>query len=231
MGPNFPSLPRRSPVRPDVDGGGGLQPPRLPIPEIRDYQRINGELVALLDAGHPRVILDGAEGQRLLASGLRGPWDATIEIDGRTGPELAANLEAPGLTIVARGGTADGAGRGLRSGCVVVLGDAADGAGYSQSGGTLIVVGSAGHRAGLAQSGGTIAIIGEVGRLTGDRQAGGRLFSAGLLPDQFDGRGRTGGHRIRVEDDGAVPEADRAEWLRLLDLASAWADIPRFRGR
>ena len=201
------------------------------IPEIRDYQRINAELVGLLDAGHSRIFLDGAEGQRLLAAGLGGDWRATIEIDGPTGPELAASLDAPDLTIVARGRTADGAGRGLAAGRVVVLGDATDGVGFGQSGGTLIVLGSAGHRSGLAQSGGTLAIFGRVGRLAGDRQSGGRLFVAGSPRGPFRGRGRSGGRLIDVAEDESVPEADRADWLRVLELASAWVDVRRFRGR
>jgi methylamine---glutamate N-methyltransferase subunit B len=97
-------------VHADPEAGGGQEPPTLPIPEIRDYQKINAELVALLDEGHRLVRLEGAEGQRLLASGLAGSWDAVIEIVGRTGPEVAANLDAPGLMIVARGSMADGAG-------------------------------------------------------------------------------------------------------------------------
>ncbi len=93
-------------MRPVSDEGGGLAPPSLSIPEIRDYQKINAELVALLDQGHRLVRLEGAEGQRLLASGLSGSWQAVVEIVGQTGPEVAADLDAPDLVIVARGPTA-----------------------------------------------------------------------------------------------------------------------------
>ncbi len=218
-------------MRPDAEAAGGSRPPRLPIPEIRDYQRINAELVSLLDSGHREIYLDGAEGQRLLASGLRGSWEASIEIVGPTGPELASGLDAPELTIVARGRSADGLGRGLRSGTVILVGDSADAPGFGQSGGTLVVLGSAGHRAGLAQSGGTLAIFGTTGRLPGDRQSGGRLFCEGGRDAPFAGRGRTGGRMIRVAEDGSVPEPDRGEWLRVLELAAPWGDLARFRGR
>ena len=88
--------------------------PVVSIPDIRDYQKINAELVALLDAGHRRVRLAGAEGQRLLGSGLRGAWNALIDLEGLAGTELAAALDAPGLTIVCRGPAADGAGAASR---------------------------------------------------------------------------------------------------------------------
>ena len=48
---------------PDPEAIGGQAPPSLPIPEIRDYQKINAELVALLDEGHRLVRLEGAEGE------------------------------------------------------------------------------------------------------------------------------------------------------------------------
>src|SRR5262245_43921878 len=85
----------------------------LSIPEIRDYERINSELVQRLDSGHQRVRLKGAEGQRFLVARLVGGWTAVVEIEGRVGPELAAELNAPGLTVVCRGSAADGAGRAL----------------------------------------------------------------------------------------------------------------------
>ena len=202
---------------PVADGWGGEIPPRLPIPEIRDYQRINAELRVLLDAGHPEIYLDGAESQRLLASGLIGDWAARIEILGATGPELASGLDAPGLTIIARGDTADGAGRGLRRGTLIVLGDAGDAVGFDQRGGTLIVEGRAGNRAGLQQSGGELWLLGGVGRLAGDRQSGGEIYAPGLDLDPSVGRGRSGGFWAGLTLGGAPEGADRV--LGLLDRA------------
>ena len=208
----------------DADKGGAQAPPALSIPEIRDYQKINAELVAILDGGHPLVRLDGAEGQRLLASGLRGPWTAVIEIVGRTGPEVAADLEAPGLTILARGPTADGAGRGLKAGRILILGDAGDSTGYAQSGGLLVVAGSSGHRAGLRQSGGVLAIFGATGRLAADRQAGGWLFAARGRLGPHPGRGRVGGRLIEVPDPDGLDADGAAAWRGVADLARGRVD-------
>lgn len=200
--------------------------PAISIPEIRDYERINTELVGFLDQGHPHVRLVGAEGQRLLASRISGAWNALVEVQGRAGPELAAELNAPGLTIVCSGNAADGAGRALRAGRLVILGDAGDALGYTQEGGTIAVAGSAGARAGLGQRGGLLAVCGPVGRLAGERQSGGRLFvhEAALGPHAE--RGRRGGRLIRLpagEDPFAMVDPDDAEFFRgLLQELNTW---------
>lgn len=218
-------------MRSVIGEAGGEPPPGPPtlfIPEIRDYQRINAELIALLDRGHPQIHLEGAEGQRLLASGLSGQWHAVVEIQGPTGPELAANLDAPHLTIIARGSTRDGAARGLRSGRVLILGDAGDAAGYAQSGGILIVAGLTGHRAGLAQSGGVLAILGSTGRLVSDRQTGGHCFLPSGAYGPHGGRGRQGGRFLESLDPARLDLTDRAAWRSIQDLARGYRDIPDF---
>jgi methylamine---glutamate N-methyltransferase subunit B len=212
----------------DADGGQGPPPPSLTIPEIRDYQKINAELVALLDRGHPLIRLEGAEGQRLLASGLSGPWKAIVEIIGRTGPEVAANLDAPGLTMIARGPTADGAARGLKSGRVVIVGDAGDAAGYAQSGGVLLIAGSTGHRAGLAQAGGILAIFGSTGRLACDRQSEGRLFLPIGPLGPHAGRGRRGGRLLDRPEMDRLGAQDAEAWRSILDLADGLIDVSSF---
>jgi glutamate synthase domain-containing protein 3 len=200
------------------------------IPEIRDYQKINAELVALLDQGHPLIRLDGAEGQRLLASGLSGAWSATIEVIGRTGPELAADLNAPGLVVVARGSTADGVARGLAAGRIIVLGDAADGAGYGQSGGILVIAGATGHRAGLRQSGGSLVLLGQVGRLAGDRQSGGILFAKANQIGAYSGRGRLGGRFVDLDDAKSLQADEALAWGKLVEFAVPWLpDSPLIR--
>jgi len=212
-------------VPPAPDPGEGPTPPSLFIPEIRDYQRINADLANLLDQGHPRIRLEGAEGQRLLVAGLAGPWHAVVEVDGRTGPELAAGLDAPHLVVVARGATADGVGLGLRSGVVLVLGAAGDAAGYGQSGGVLVVDGPAGHRAGLAQSGGILALLGPAGRLAGDRQTGGHLFAPLGAFGPHAGRGRRGGRLVEGPTAGPLdPDAARA-WREARAAAAPWVDL------
>jgi methylamine---glutamate N-methyltransferase subunit B len=214
---------------PGAESGGDPKPPSLAIPEIRDYQRINSELSALLDQGHSRIRLEGAEGQRLLVSGLSGPWKAVVEVEGRTGPELCAGLDAPGLSVVARGPTADGVGRGLRGGTLVILGSAEDAAGYGQSGGLIVIVGRAGHRAGLAQSGGTLAVFGPTGRLPADRQSGGRFFVRGGPVGAHPGRGRSGGRLIDLSTAGELDPIDALGWNEVMLVASRWngpANLP-----
>ncbi len=185
------------------------------VPEIRDYVQINLQILRLLDAGHSRIRLLGAEGQRLLASGFAGSWRATIEVMGRTGPELGANTDAPGLRIIALGSTLDGAGRGLRAGLVVVVGDAGDGLGSFQTGGSLLVTGNAGHRAGLNQAGGTMAVFGSTGRLAGDRQSGGRIFLGPAGNGPHSGRAQRGGRRIGWLD--PLEPGDRLAWDDLVE--------------
>jgi glutamate synthase domain-containing protein 3 len=204
--------------------------PSLTIPEIRDYQRINAELVRLLDLGHRHVRLLGAEGQRLLLAGLRGAWDAVIELEGTAGPELAADLDAPGLLVVCHGPAADGAGRGLRAGRLLILGDAGDAVGYAQVGGVVVVRGAAGHRAGLQMGGGTLVILGPAGRLGGERQTGGRLFGYADRLGPHAGRGRLGGRLVLLdpEDDGLsrAEPADALAFRQALAGLEPWLAQP-----
>lgn len=187
---------------------GGDAIATLAVPELRDYDLINKELTRLLDEGAGRVVLAGAEGQRLLASRLRGDWSATVVVDGHAGPELAAEMDAPGVTVVCRGGAADAAGRGLVAGRLVIEGMAGDGLGYAQRGGTILVRGNTGHRAGLMQSGGAIVLLAEVGRLAGERQSGGILVvNTGRL-GPHSGRGRMGGRLVRLGPDQWLPIED-----------------------
>ncbi len=210
---------------PDAEAVGGQVPPSLFVPEIRDYQKINAELVALLDQGHTIIRLEGAEGQRLLASGLSGSWSATIEVIGRTGPELAADLDAPGLVIVARGSTADGVGRGLAHGQIFVLGDTTDGAGYGQSGGILVIDGSTGHRAGLRQSGGSLVLLGSVGRLAADRQSGGQIFARASRLGPYSGRGRVDGRLLDLDQIDRFDFESISAWNRIVASATPWVDL------
>lgn len=202
------------PGPPDRDGD-----PILPVAEIRDYRRINGELIRLLDAGHPRIILAGVDRQRLLASELAGSWRAIIIVRGHAGPELSAGLNAPGLTVVCLGDAADGAGSGLSAGRLDVQGDAGDATGYAQAGGAIRVR-SAGHRAGLGMSGGDLIVLGEVGRLAGERQSGGRIVAHAGRIGLHASRGRTGGEFVRLGDGSADPAGYRA-LLDAFDRAEA----------
>jgi glutamate synthase domain-containing protein 3 len=189
----------------------------VPVHEIRDYHLVNAEVVRLLDRGAPHLRLASVEGQRLLLAGLRGAWNATVEIQGDAGPELAAGLEAPGLTVVVRGSTADGAGRSLAAGSILIFGTTGDAVAYGQRGGLVCVLGPAGHRAGLGLEGGLLWLRGGAGRLAGHRQAGGLIVAAGAV-GPFAGHGRRGGslathgHPMTPEDAARVQDA--AERLR-----------------
>lgn len=181
---------------------GGIPVPEVLVPEVRDFARINAELSLLLDAGHPHVRLAGADGQRLLVRGLRGPWRSLVEVQGDAGPELAADLNAPNLVVVCTGSVLDGAGRGMVNGRLLVLGDAGAVAGYAQSGGTIVVAGSVGPRAGLDQSGGRLVLRGPVGRLAGERQSGGLVLVLRGPIGPFTGHGRSGGRFVGPESLG-----------------------------
>jgi glutamate synthase domain-containing protein 3 len=195
--------------------------PIVSVPDIRDYERINTELVVALDDGHARVRLVGAEGQRLLAAGLAGPWRAVIEVEGRAGPELAAGLNAPGLTLVCRGPAADGAGRALRAGTLVLAGDCGPALGYALEGGAVVAAGAVGPRAGLNQRGGLIVVLGAVGRLAAERQAGGLFFARDDRLGPYAGRAARGGRLVRLGRESTRP--DDADTLRgVLAACAEW---------
>jgi len=196
----------------------------LSIPEVRDYDRINAELSQRLDEGHAHVRVVGAEGQRLLLAGLVGGWSALVEIEGDVGPELAAGLDAPGVTVVARGRSADGAGARLRAGRLILLGDTGDVLGSGQQGGVILAAAGAGHRAGLNQCGGVLVVLGPLGRLAGERQTGGRMFvPAGQLGPHA-GHGRRGGGLLRFESttDLGLPAEDAGIFQSILRGAARW---------
>ncbi|QDV37081.1 GltB/FmdC/FwdC-like GXGXG domain-containing protein [Tautonia plasticadhaerens] len=186
----------------------------IPVALVRDYQQINRELIRALDLGLPRIRLVDVEGQRLLAFGLRGPWRATIEVVGNAGPELAADLDAEGVTVLCTGSAGDGAGRGLRAGRLAICRDAGDAVGAGMTGGSILVAGRAGHRAGLRLRGGTLLILGPAGRLMADRQEGGIVIADPRSSQGPGGRAGGGGGRIDLRarrDDRSdldVPDVD-----------------------
>lgn len=209
------------PVVSDADPDHGPAAPLISVPEVRDYQRINAELVVRLDEGHRRVRLVGAEGQRLLAAGLTGAWEAVVEVEGQAGPEFAAGLDAPGLTVVCRGPASDGAASRLRSGRVVVCGDAGPLVGYAQRGGNILVNGDAGPRAGLNQGGGVLILRGRVGPLAGERQSAGFLFAHPDRLGPHSGRGRRGGRIVPLTPDDAPEEPPDSEAVIAYQLATS----------
>ncbi len=197
----------------------------IDVPDIRDYQRINAELIQLLDQGARHIRLIGVESQRLLLAGLSGSWQATIEIEGNAGPELAAGLNAPELKVVCVGSAADGTGSNLIGGQVLILGNAGACAGVSQRGGSIIIVGSAAERAGLNQSGGILLLLGRSRHLAGERQSGGILIAEDRSLGGHAGRGRRGGRLLRLtepirEMDAAIPRNAIAPFRSWLESGS-----------
>ncbi len=201
----------------------GPDAPQVSIPDIRDYERINAELVDHLNAGHTRVRLVGAEGQRFLAAGLSGPWKGVVDVEGRAGPELAAGLNAPGLTVVCHGFAADGAGRGLRQGRLVLLDNAGDGLAYAQEGGWILAVRNVGHRAGLNQRGGVLIVLGGLGRLAGERQSGGKFFTFRDRLGLHAGLGHRAGQLLDLAGNGShLEQADRDLLAQIAQDAAPW---------
>jgi glutamate synthase domain-containing protein 3 len=201
----------------------------LSVPEIRDYDRINAELAQRLDEGHTHVRLAGAEGQRLLLARLTGIWNALVEVEGRVGPEFAAELNSPGLTVICRGDAADGAATGMRAGRVLILGNAGVAVGYAQVGGTIVVSGAAGPRAGLGQRGGNLALLSDVGQLVAERQSGGRIFVFTNRLGKHAERGKRGGRLIRLASSGdplaAVDTTDATAFRELERTLQPWVTL------
>jgi methylamine---glutamate N-methyltransferase subunit B len=204
----------------ESDGGPTMAAaPPIVVPELRDYAQINAELVRRLNLGQRRVQLEGVENQRLLVSRLSGPWQAVVEIDGNAGPELAAELNAPGLIVVCRGTAADGAGRGLVAGRLVIVRNCGTALGYFQEGGLIVTRGDVGPRAGLNQKGGSLVLLGRAGALAGERQTGGRLFVRPALAGNHLGFGVRGGRRIDLPASEHLPADLDPDDRRLLEEA------------
>jgi glutamate synthase domain-containing protein 3 len=204
---------------------------RISVPEIRDYHAINAEIVRHLNRGYRRIRLAGVRGHRLMVSRLNGPWDATVVVEGDAGPELAAGLEAPALTVVCLGQAADGAASGLRAGRLLVLGLVGTAFGYAQQGGLAVAAAHAGPRAGLRQSGGDLVLLGHAGPLAGECQAGGRVFAFADRLGLHAGRGSRGGRFIRLgPGPGGLPGpiADRNALLEALEPVRVW--LPHAHG-
>jgi glutamate synthase domain-containing protein 3 len=181
-----------------ADGERSGEPPIL-VPELRDYSQINAELVRRLNLGQTHVRLTGVAGHRLLAAGLDGPWYATVDVEGDAGPELAAAMNAPNLTLRCLGAAADGCGSDFKTGRLLVRGSIGVALGYFQHGGLIVAAGDVASRAGLCQQGGDIVLLGRAGPLAGERQAGGRLLLQQSLAGPHAGRGARGGKRLDVD--------------------------------
>jgi glutamate synthase domain-containing protein 3 len=193
------------------------------VPELRDYQQINSELVRRLNAGQTHVRLEGVEGQRLLVSQLKGHWHAVIEVEGNAGPELAADLDSPGLTVVCHGSAADGAGRGMSAGRLLILGTAGSVLGYVLRGGLIVAARPVGPRAGLGPRGGDLFLLDRCGALAGERQSGGRLYLHPGLAGTHLGFGSRQGEVIRLDQTGSPAANMQPDVQRQIEEAAALA--------
>ena len=55
-----------------ADSSADSNIPIISVPEVRDFIRINAEIVGLLNLGHAHIKLMGVDGQRLIGAGLFG---------------------------------------------------------------------------------------------------------------------------------------------------------------
>jgi|GEM_PF-7145 len=157
--------------------------------ECRDvhYADVNDAVRAAIGAGATTVRLRGINGQRHIATGLRG--EARIEVDGVPGQGLAMFMDGP--TVDVSGNAQDGVGNTMNSGLVVVRGDAGDVAGYGMRGGRLFIAGDVGYRVGIHmkayESQRPVVVCGGTARdFFGEYMAGGLLVLLGLGPRRHD---------------------------------------------
>jgi glutamate synthase domain-containing protein 3 len=215
-----------------VSGDSARDEPAAPIlvAELRDYHQVNAEIARLLNLGRRHIRLEGVTGQRLLVAGLAGTWNAVIEVEGDSGPELAAGMDCPEITLVCRGAVADGAGQGLRGGRLVIGGSSGAVLGYVQAGGTIVASSDSGPRPGLGKSGGDLFLLSTVGSLAGERQSGGRLFYPTGRAGPHLGRGARGGKIIEFDpslaDFGVLSPEDRSVLTSALQLARTFLSPP-----
>ena len=181
-----------------------LETARILVPEIRDYERINLEIVARLQTGFKTIVLQGVEGQRLLVSGLSGDWEGCVVVEGRAGPDLGAGLNTPRLRVDCLGDVADGVGHSLRGGSICVRGNAGTCAGYGLSGGRIIIEGNTGPRAGLNQKGGLLVVFGNAGNLVGEGRAGGIFAAFAGRIGKHPNLAATGGRFLNLELSGEM---------------------------
>jgi glutamate synthase domain-containing protein 3 len=186
-------------VKSDHAGGGASGDPPILVPELRDYSQINTELVRRLNLGQTYVRLTGVAGHRLLAAGLNGSWRATVDVEGNAGPELAAAMNAPNVTLRCLGAAADGCGGGFLAGRLVIQGSVGVALGYFLHGGMIVAARDVAPRAGLCQQGGDLVLLGRSGPLAGERQAAGRLFLRKSLTGPHAGRGAQGGKQLDLD--------------------------------
>lgn len=142
-----------------------------------DFQQLNERIRA--DREH-EITLDGVNGQRFIASGLK---DKNIRIHGIPGNALGSYLD--GSRIEVFGNAQDATGDTMNDGCIIIHGNSGDGIGYAMRGGKIYIEGNTGYRTGIhmkeyKQKFPVIVVGGEAGSFLGEYQAGGLIVVLGL---------------------------------------------------
>ena len=149
------------------------------------YRQLNEQVREAVDAGETRIVLRNVNGQRYIATGLRGRG-VHIEVNGVPGNDLAAFMDGP--TVHVMNNAQDGCANTMNAGKLFVHGDAGDVVGYGMRGGSVYVKGRVGYRVGIhmkaykAQSP-VIVAGGTAGDFFGEYLAGGTLILLGMDRD------------------------------------------------
>ena len=148
---------------------------RIHLPEWRDSHAVTQQVALSLNRGVAKVHLTGARGDRLLLAGLTGSWTAEIRIDGDLGTELARDMNAPNIFVLADGAAGAGAGAGLKAGTLVISGKAGPLLGSQIKGGEIWALAGSGARLAYRAEGGRIVAASAIGPMAMDRRRGGTL--------------------------------------------------------
>ncbi len=148
------------------------------------YRELNENVRRMVADGAGRILLNGVNGQRYIADGLRG--DLEIVVNGVPGNDLAVFMDGP--TVIVNDNAQDGVGNTMNRGKVVVRGSAGDVIGYGMRGGKVFVAGDIGYRAGIHMKSfndqvPVIVAGGRAGDFLGEYMAGGVLVLLGLNGD------------------------------------------------
>src|SRR5665647_271884 len=145
------------------------------------YRELNSMIRELASNGCEEIVLDGVNGQRYIADGLREK--VRIVINGVPGNDLGAFMDGP--TVIVNDNAQDGVGNTMNSGKIVVCGHAGDVIGYGMRGGKVFVRDNVGYRVGIHMKSyrEQVPIVvagGRAGDFFGEYMAGGTLVLLGL---------------------------------------------------
>jgi glutamate synthase domain-containing protein 3 len=145
------------------------------------YKELNEKVRELALDGCGEIVLDGVNGQRYIADGLRS--QVRIVINGVPGNDLGVFMDGP--TVLVNDNAQDGVGNTMNSGKIIVKGHAGDVIGYGMRGGKVFVGGNIGYRVGIHMKSykdqvPMIVAGGHAGDFFGEYMAGGILLLLGL---------------------------------------------------